>query len=142
MGAYESAAKKAKKAFIRRLRTCPSVAKGDGEPRGHLIAQLVGVSPPTVSRFLSDPSRVSERFIREVACNIPGMEDAYAEYRVAVDAEYVPADLYVAAVTCQEVRTDVREVVAKVEAAMDAARDAAVRSIRDSMTKKTGKATQ
>ena len=90
---YEQRAVEAKTAFIAAL-AANRVGGAMGKVRVNTVAELVGVSPPTVSKFAANPRRVSENFIRQVSLSVPGMELAYAQFRTTVDCDYVPYPIY------------------------------------------------
>lgn len=90
---YEMRAVAAKKAFIAALQA-NRVGGANGKVKVNTVAELVGVSSPTVSKFAAAPHRVSENFIRLVSRHVPGMELSYAQYRTTVDEEFVPYPIY------------------------------------------------
>lgn len=95
---YEERANRAKAAFVQSLRKCKALTGPDGEFRQVTLAGYTGVNQSVISRIMSDPGIVSEKFIRNVVTTVPGMEHAYCEFRVAVDGNFMPPDIYDGAV--------------------------------------------
>lgn len=54
------------------------------------ISLMVGVHESYVSKTLSDPVKISERFVALLSVAVPGYEDVYAEFRRRADQLYLP----------------------------------------------------
>lgn len=91
---YDENALTAKQQFLEDLGNCASVVNRRGKLRVNYIAELIGMSPPSVSRFLRNHERISENFIRQITLHVPGMELAYAKFRITADEGFIPYTLY------------------------------------------------
>lgn len=116
---YEERSAAAKRDFIEALRGCPEANNRNGEFAVNHIASKVGMSPPTVSKFLKEPDRISENFIRLVSASARGMELAYAMYRLHVDQEYVPFALYQDALARATRASQLSRALADMESALE-----------------------
>jgi hypothetical protein len=130
---YDEKADEAKANFLRDLEACPAVRNRRGSLKVNLIAELVEMSPPTVSKFTLDPHRISENFIRLVAQNVPGMELSYAKFRLYVDRDFIPYPMYQVAMEKEDVATSMMEVFELLEGGVEFVQRVAAVTMREKL---------
>lgn len=54
------------------------------------IAKLIGYTPASVNYHINNPEKMSDRFIKLVAQNVPGFAEVWSEYQVLENDELVP----------------------------------------------------